>query len=282
MNEKEFKVNKAVKFEEEGKFLHALQVYKQLIEDEEYGKFSVIKLANIYEKLNNVETSIKLIENFISKNQEDDNVLNYLANLLLRNNKFEKALEVLNRVKDDDTYESSFLKGYAKFHLGDYEHAIQHFNELIISNTNLELHSDTFLYLAKSYLNLGNLDKAHEAAEKAEMFYQNNSELLLTLAIIFYNKEMFLHAHEKVRKALALSDRNIRVIKWTAKILYKLEEYDRAEKFGKEYLEKFPNDSEINLLMGNVLSSLKREDEAKFYYINSETLGGSQKTVNVD
>lgn len=282
MNEKEFKVNKAVKFEEEGKFLHALQIYRQFIDDEEFGRFSVIKLANIYEKLNKVEISIKLIENFISKNQEDDNVLNYLANLLLRNNKFEKALHVLNRINDDNTYESSFLKGYAKYHLGDYEHAIENFNELIISNTNLELHSDTFIYLAKSYLNLGNLDKAHEAAEKAESFYQNNSELLLTLAIIFYNKEMYLHAHEKVRKALVLSDRSIKVIKWAAKILYKLEEFERAETFAKEYLEKFPHDSEINLLLANILTSLKRDNEAKDFFQNAEEFGKQQKRVKVD
>lgn len=266
MINKESRLKKAFEFEKEGKFLHALQIYRLLLEDEEHGRTATLKLSVVYSRLNNLNAAVSILSGYISGHQTDYEVVKFLCHFLLQAGEYNKAIETLKEIPADEHPDVYYLSGLASYKLKKYEEASQILLEYIYKNQNSTLLQEAYLLLAKINYRLNEPDRALRFAKNAKDFNDSNSEVHLILAKIYHEKEMSFHAYEEVRKAGELNQNDADIMKWTGKILLQMEDYKKAEKKLKEYLEFTGPNPETFYLLGVVSLKVKKIKDAKAYF----------------
>ncbi|MFH1194583.1 MAG: tetratricopeptide repeat protein [bacterium] len=271
MNNFEHQLRKATQFEKEGKYLHAIQIYLQMFELPEYKRSATLRLASIYDKLNNFQSSVSIIEKYLDEEPHDDEIRKFFAQILIRNFHYDKALDVLSALPRTEHNDIFYLMGVSNFHLMNFEIAKINFEDFIAKNKTSELVPESYLYIAKANIELGNLDEALRSAKSSEWFLNRNHELYLTLATIYYYKEMYFHAHESILKSLKLNPKEPGIKSMAGKILFRMGEFEKAEKYLREYVEVENSDSDIYSLLGKVcLKNNKKKDAESFFSIALE------------
>jgi Flp pilus assembly protein TadD len=273
----EYKLKLASEFEESKKYIHALQIYQPLLKHKIYKRIASVKVSGLYEKLNNNDLAIKILESYLKEEPQDAEVRKFLSHLLLRQNKNEEALEVLFPLSRKQNPDVFYLMGMANFNLKDYEISKLNFLEFMEVNEGGDILSEANLYLAKISIELENLDDASLYADKAIGLSGNNFEIYLTSAIIFYLKEMFVHAFTNIQKALKLKNEETLVQHWAGKILFKLGEYDKAEVYLRNTLLSSEPISETYSLLGFTYLNRKKIQDARLFFNKALKLNPSDK-----
>lgn len=266
MSSEEYKLKQAEEFEQEKKYLHALQIYHALLSSDTHKRTACVKLCELYERMDKVDKAVGLAQRFLDDNPDDIDVRKYLGHFLLRNNEFDYSLDVLSSVSCEDNPEVYFLKGLAHYNLNESEIAIINFNNFVEKSKNSELIPEGHHYLAKCYIEDGKLDKALESINTALQFDSQRYDYELTLAVIFYYKEMFYHSYEAVRRAMKLNQNNPVVREWAGKVLYKMGELAKAEEHLKKAIELSDGNSSLYSLLGIICANNGKQEEAKGYF----------------
>ena len=117
----QYKLKTARDFEAQSKPLYAIQIYLLLIND--YPKFTepYFRLAEIYETMGKLNSAIDLFEKISNLQPEDKDVKLYYGQFLIRNAKWEKAIEVLSFISSEEEPIVFYFTGYAYFMLKDFE-----------------------------------------------------------------------------------------------------------------------------------------------------------------
>lgn len=260
------KLKTAEEYFSQKKYLHAIQIYKELLEVQNYKRLACIKLSEIYEVMNNIDAAIKLFESFIADNPGDADLQRYYGLFLIRHNYYEKALDAFFNLPEIQFDEKSFLIGLAYFKLNEYEIAKINLEDFTASQKKSELLPEAYNLLSKIYYEFEDLDKALELVKKAEYFQPNSSGLYSHKAQIYYDKGMWYHAFESVRRGLSFDESNLSLNLWAGKILYEMEEYVKAESYLKYYVENTDADSEVYSLLGIVCKHNNKIEEARNYF----------------
>ena len=91
---------------------------------------------------------------------------------------------------------------------------------------------------------------------------------------------MFLHANDEIKKALKFDDKNYSYIKWQGKILFKLEEYQKAEEYLNNYLSFENDDAEFFSLLGYSCLKNDKISEAQNFFYKALELDSSYDLAN--
>lgn len=267
MQQVEYKIQIAESFEREGKLLHALQIYHILLKHKKYKRTAVIRLADIYQKFGKLDKAVLLFEDYLFENL-DIEMRKYFAHYLIKNEIYEKALDVLEYISKESNPEVYFLTGLANYKLKNYEIAKINFSEFVRKNKRSDLLPEAYLFLSKSYRRLNQYDLALENAKLSEMIWNRNFELYLNLAKIYFYKEMYLHAFEAISKAIKINNKDYHLYKWAGKILYYMDEYEKAEVYLKKFVTEgdIEQEPEIFALLGGTYLKCKKYKEAKVYF----------------
>ncbi|GJQ64234.1 MAG: hypothetical protein SCALA702_32870 [Melioribacteraceae bacterium] len=263
---KESKLKSAFEYEKQGKFLHALQVYKSLLGDEDFCRTATLKLSVIYSRLNNLDSALKLLTQYTSSHDTDYEVIKFLAHFFIQDGQYSLAIDTLTNIPVKEHPDINYMIGLANYKLKNYEAASSLLLEYIYKNQNSVLLQEAYLLLAKIEYRRNSNDKALRYAKSAKDYNDNNSEVHLCLAKIYHAKEMSFHAYEEVRRAGELNSSNNEIIKWTGKILIQMEDYKKAERKLKEYLDFTGPNAETFYLLGVVSLKVKKIKEAKCYF----------------
>jgi tetratricopeptide (TPR) repeat protein len=244
--EHKFKV--AADFEEQGKPLHAIQIYQNIIDEYPDNIEVYFSLAELYERMGNLPPAFDLLYSRLEETPEDDQIRLFLGQFLLRNSKWEEAIEVLSLILPEEVHVVSFFLGYSHFVLKEYEMAKVNFLKYISFtetadsfNEQIELVHEANLYLSKIEIELGNYEDALRYAKKTDIIYSNFWELNLIYAIIYYNLGMYAHGVVPVEKAIKLNPKEAPSYEWGGKIYLKLGDYLKAEKLFLKYIEHMDN-----------------------------------------
>ncbi len=248
--ELEFKFNKAVELEQEGKYLHAIQLYSSLLNTEHYRRDSVMQLHKIYEKMGNIPYSSTTLKRHLESFPDDFEMRKYYSLFLIKHALYEDAVDQLSHLGTDEIPEVKFLTGLARFYMKDYEPAVINFTDFIAGNNPSDYVYDAYLYSAKANLELERIDKAMEAARGAEKIFANNEELQLLLTKIYLLKGLNLHAFESVSKGLRLNNESRQMNELAGRISFELGEYEKAENHLKKILSEPEQNDEIYTLLG--------------------------------
>ena len=263
----EFKLNNAKKFAASGKFLHASQLYKSLIEEFPDNAEPYFQLAQLYQDQNLSKESENLLLNYLNENPDRIDVIIYLAQIYLKSSKWNEVVEILTPVTPDEEPYALFLIGYAYFMLEDYEIAKINFENFLKFNNEPELFYETQLFLSKIYLAQSKFNKALEYAKKSEKFYSNYWELKFIYAEIYLSTKMINHAIKNIETCIKMSTANYKVYKLAGEIYYKAKNYIKSEKYFVECISLNENQSTyLYIKLADICIKNKKIDEAVNYY----------------
>jgi tetratricopeptide (TPR) repeat protein len=273
--ELEFKFNKAVEYEREGKLLHAIQLYSSLLSAETYRRDASMQLHKIYEGMGHIEQASQMLGDYLSDFPDDFELKKYYSLFLIKHNLYEDAVEQLSSISVTDIPEAKFLSGITRFFMKEYEAAEINLTDFLSENKSSEYSYDAFLYLAKTHLELNNAEKALEAARGAEKIFSNNEELQFLLSKIYLLKGMNFHALESVSKGLRINKESHQMIELAGRISFELGEYDKAENHLSKIIASADQSDEIYTLLG--LIYLK-----KLEYIKAEEMFSKALELNAE
>lgn len=260
-----YKLKLASAFISEGKNLHAIQIYKNLI-DVTKREDIYYMLAELYEDMKFIDSGEKILQELIEQNDNSTEINMYLGQYLLRNAKWIDAIEVLNSL-EDQIYSSNFLIGYSYLMLNEFELSKDYFKKYISSDEKSELKQEANIYLAKIEYELNNFDSALNYAKSAQFVYSDFWELNLILAKVYYSLDMNTHAVTPIEKALKLNPKEIGVLEFAGKIYFKLEDFKQAEQYFSECIEHSSNISaEIYTLLAKSFVKQKKYNEAQLFF----------------
>ena len=220
----------------QGKFLHAIQIYKVLIEDYPDQTESYINLADIYHVIGLKENAEQLLGLIIKRQPNNYELSLYFAQFLMQNKEWKKALEKLSDLSAEDPF-VAYLTGYNYFMQNKTETAKLYFLRFIISDEEPELIHEAYLYLAKIEFKLEEYESALKYAKKAEIMYDDFWELYLIYAKIYYNLQMYTHSSESVLEGIRLNPDETQLYKWAGKIHIKLNNFIKAKKYFEMHID---------------------------------------------
>ncbi len=233
----DYRMKSALSYENEGMFLHALQIYISLTEEHPDFNGAYIKLAQLYERLGNLNSAIKAFNSLFENNPDDVESKVYFAQFLLKNSLWEEAINTLNFVDSAKIPIVAFYIGYSHFMLNEFELSKLSFLNFISIEKNSELAHQAYIYISKIELKLSNFGSALEYAKKAEVLYANFWELNYIYAEIYLNLDMYTHAAKAIEKAMNLNSEESSIYQLAGKIYLKLEYYKKSEKNFLKYIE---------------------------------------------
>jgi tetratricopeptide (TPR) repeat protein len=265
----EHRLKAARDFEAEGKNLHALQVYAKLIEEYPGNPEAYYSVAELYEKAGNLDSAVVLLKEFLTNDPENKDVRLFLAQYLLRNSRWEEAIEFLEYLMPEEEPVAFFFQGYSYFMLKDYERAKVSLLNFINIEKQTELLHEAHIYLAKIEIQLKHYEEALAFARKADVIYSNFWELNLIFAISYYNLGMFAHAVMSAEKAIKLNPQEPSPHEWAGKVYYKLGDYEKSEKSFLKYIELI-EDAGADIYAGLAqacLKSKKTKDALNYFNV---------------
>lgn len=271
----DIKLKKAIELEDGGHFLHALQIYKTLHLEDPKNKILIAKLAGIYDKLGNIDASVKLLDLYIAEDPDDDLVL-YFSEFLIRHELYDKAVDILSLVSGEHKSIANYMLALSYFNLEEYEIAKINLETFIDENKGSNLIPDAYIYLGRAFIGLAQFDAALATLKKAEKIFSLNWELHLVIAQIYYFKEMYFHAYDEIKKAIKLES-NSEIFSWAGKILIKMGEFENAEKYLRNSLHPENPDAEIFSLLGITYLNINEVQKAKDYFNKALTLNPQDK-----
>ena len=147
--------------------------------------------------------------------------------------KAEKVIEIFpkNPKWHDDAI---MLMGKAHFFKKEFPKAIRRFRQLEQEFPESPHIPESYLYLAKAYIENDNLDKAEQVCIKAEKRFPKLNEdnritlLLITIAIRRDGKSQAIQLLEKMRNSVKSEKLRINIIIQTAELYIQLKKYDNA------------------------------------------------------
>ena len=258
-----FKLKLASAFISEGKNLHAVQVYLNLIEETEREEI-YFHLAELYEDMGFIDSGKNILSNLVRLKNNNDATL-YFGQYLLRNSRWIEAIEILNSISET-TPAALFLIAYSYMMLNEFELAKEYFADFITFDEKNDLKQEANLYLAKIEYELKNYDSALTYAKDAQFIYSEFWELNLVLAKVYYSLNMFTHSVLPIEKAIKLNPKDTAVLEFAGKIYFQLEEFKKAEHYFSECIENSSEISaEIYTLLAKSFLKLLKVKEANLF-----------------
>lgn len=266
MLQEEYKLKKAADFEAQGKPLHAVQIYNNLILENQSYPVPYLKLSGLYEKMGNSDSAVRLLKSYLHDVSDDHDIRLFLGQLLLKNSLWYDAIETLSLINYEKQPIVLFFLGYSHFMLKEFELARIKFNEFLENNLSSEFFTETHIYLARINIELNLYDEAIMNAQKAEEISSSNWEVYFVLSIAFYHKGMFLHSVNSIEKAIKLNKNEIALYEWGGKAYLKLGDYIKAEEYLLKYISGTRVSSEAYSYLGLACLNAQKMDDAKNYF----------------
>jgi len=270
--------------------LHSAQIYNQILQ--EYPDFMDVyySLANLYEHMGNIKPALDLLKSYLENDPENKEIRLFLGQYLLRNSKWEEAIDVLSFIMPEDEHIVAFFIGYSHFMLGEYELAKISLENFISNEDHPELVQEANIYLAKITLKLKDYENALLYAKKADVMYSNFWELNQIYAETYYNLGMYAHAVTPIEKAIKLNPSESSPYEMAGKIYLKLGDYLKAEKNFLKYIETIEDASSdiYTKLAEACLKGEKPKDALAYFDIaikldpeNKTALAGKNKAASI-
>lgn len=260
-----YKLKLASAFISEGKNLHAIQVYKNLIEEAGIDD-AYFLLAELFEDMHMIDAGEQVLSELLELKDDKSEVAMYLGQYLLRNTKWIEAIEILNTLTNK-IHSSNFLIGYSYLMLNEFELSKEYFSNYLSTEEKSELKQEANIYLAKIEYELNNFDSALNYSKSAQFIYSDFWELNLILAKVYYSLNMFNHAVTPIEKAIRLNPKDVNVLEFAGKIFYQMEDYKNAEKYFSQFIDQSASASaEIYTLLAKSFVKQKKYENADLFF----------------
>jgi tetratricopeptide (TPR) repeat protein len=231
----EHKIKSAKDFESKGKILHAIQIYRSLIEEFPEISEPYIQLADIYQSMGQSRSAENIIRLIYEEQPENYETTLYFSQFLMHNENWGKAIDLLKELNSGEPF-AEYLTGYCYYKIEKYELAKIHLMNFVKSDDEPELIHEAYFILAKIGFELQNYEDALKHAKKAELIFNDEWELYLIYAKIYYKFKMFNHSYDSIQKAIKINENKSVLHKWAGKINLRLDNFSSAKEHFKKYI----------------------------------------------
>lgn len=246
----------------EGKYLHALQIYKQLVEDKS-DITSRVQLGIVLSKHGFIRESFDLFSEVLDDYGQYDNWRLFAAEIFSDAGAWNEYLKIIAELDPIKFPEVNYMLGYGYFKLKDLEKA-KYYLDLFLSSDgpNEKKILSKYLY-GKIAIMEEDYNKAISHFKDCEFYYTTDAEYFLYLAHSYYMLGMDTHASLYILKALRFNKTDKNILIEAAKIYNSLKEYAKAEKYLKKYAELYSTTDVIyNLVIAETFIGLGKREEA--------------------
>jgi tetratricopeptide (TPR) repeat protein len=233
----EHRMKLAGDYESSGKYLHAIQIYNSILDENPSCHTALMKMADLYRKMGNLEPAKKILTEFIKEFPEQKEVRLYYSEFLLNNAMWEDAIEVLSYFTPEEEPVSSFFTGYSHFMLKEFEIAKISFNNFIRHSNMVEMKCEANFFLAKIEIELQDYKAGLENLKNAEAILNDLWEYHYLTALCYYNLGMYAHALPAIKQSLKLNAAEPVHYNLAGKVCLKLGDYLNAEKYLRTYID---------------------------------------------
>lgn len=189
--------NMGVAYSCEGDFEHAEKAYVRAIELDPELAQAYINLSDLYYKSGDLASAVGTLQRGSYELQDNLAIAHLLARVYIEDQRWDDAIEELERVLDGEpeNYDAYYDLGHVYFELGDYETAIDNFENVIAyeQNQNNEL---LYYALAQAYEANNQVDKAISNYLKAIAVNDKFTLAYKKVGILFLAREDFEDAVE--------------------------------------------------------------------------------------
>jgi tetratricopeptide (TPR) repeat protein len=248
---------------EEGKLLHATQIYRRLISEEPALPKAYLELASVYEELENYAAAEKLLLEAWERCGHLPEIVYMLGNLHLRCGRYERAISHYNTLERNRLPHVHYNLGIAYFCLGNLSNAEKHLRLTLKYDPHFPKINETIgdlLIRRKAYSEaIRHLRRGIQIDP-----YSSMSHYLLGLAhSALYD---WKNAYEEFVTAIEMDPKEARAWEKCGEVLLNLQQLDKAESYLKKALELDPNSPDTIVDFGYL--SLRRglPDQAMSYF----------------
>ena len=199
---------------------------------------------------------IKKESQIISKQKSKKDSINYIT-------------AALNKI---DKPNNKFLFDIASFYKNSekYEQAIEYYSKILDSvDENSKIRSEILYRRGSCYERLGKYKKADKDLLQSLEIYQDDAYVLNYLAYSWLERNYKIDkAIEMLETAYSLESNDPYIIDSIGWAYYLVKDYSKAEKFLKRAVELMPDDPIVNDHYGDILWSLNRKIQAKYFWSN--------------
>ncbi len=255
---------KADEFVREGNHLHAVQIYKRLLEENAEVRSTVLRLAHLYEQMKLFGKVKELLEDYLSSNSDDETKILY-GQFLLRRKEFKQASKVFAEVDKSRFPQANYFLGIAFLESKNYAKAVESFTEYLKAND--ERYKQKALFAkAKADFELSNYDAVLEALEILDKINGlERVKIHLLYAKTYFARGNFYYARDAIDKARKLMPSSQEINFLSAKIHFNIQEYGEAEKYLNHLVESNFKNAEVYSLLGFIEIAKNNFEKAKEY-----------------
>ena len=214
-----------------------------------------------------------LVEDLLNDDNIQDPILFNLIGIYFQKiSKEKKALTYFNKslVLKPDTFQVLNNRGVTYFLLKKIDLAIEDFNQSLLINPTIH---DTYLSLAKCYLDKENPDEAIKILEECKKKLDPNLSILTLLGRLYYENKFYEEAKNIYLFIIKLSPQHINSHNILGLCFENLFNYDKADYYFNEGLKINNKNIDILCNLGNLKRSLGKFSEARVFY---------DKVINID
>jgi len=235
----------------------------------------LIRVAELYEKLGNLDAAVSSIEKLVSLDPANVSLQKILIDFYQKSNKPDNALEVVNDILEltPDDLDARERKAQILISQEKWDLAADEYN-YILKQKNVPL--EIKVRIGASYFNRSLKDSSLTKVTK-EFFQTIDKDTLdwqvkMFLGAVAINEKRDSAAIEYFKVTTDLARWNVDAWIRLGGLYFDNKKYEEAVKVMDEAIELFPDDFTINLILGLSLAQLDKHSEAKPYLKKSVEL----------
>jgi len=273
---------KLARLYEPSKPLKAIETYEKitLIIGPEWSV--LIRVAELYEKLGNLDAAVSSIEKLSSIDPANVGLQKILIEFYQRANKPDKALEIANDILEltPDDLDARERKAQILISQNQWDLAAEEYNYMLKQK---DVPLDIKIRIGASYFNRSLRDSTLTGVTK-DFFQTIDKDTLdwqvkMFLGAIAINEKRDSSAIEYFKMVTDLARWNVDAWIRLGGLYFDNRKYEEAVKVMDEAIELFPDDFTTNLILGLSLAQLNKHSEAKPYLKKSVQLNPNDLTA---
>lgn len=228
----------------------------------------LIHVAELYEKLGNLDAAISSIEKLVSLDPANVGLQKILIDFYQKAKKYDEALTIVNDILEltPDDLDARERKAQVLIAQGKWDLAAEEFNYML-KQKNVPL--DIKIRIGASYFNRSLSDSSLAEITK-DIFLTIDKDTLdwqvkMFLGAIAINEKRDSAAIEYFKIVTDLARWNVDAWIRLGGLYFDNRKYEEAVKVMDEAIELFPDDFTVNLILGISLAQLDKHSEAKPY-----------------
>jgi tetratricopeptide (TPR) repeat protein len=269
---------KLARIYENSKPLQAISIYNKLTRRIGPEWNVMIHLAEMNEKLGNFDDAIKNLKDLLTLDPANTSIQKLLAKYYGKQKKYDTALKILNGIIEltPDDLDARQLIAQIYIDQNDWDNASKEFS-YIISKPDVPLQVKVgigvsyFVQSLKDSSVLPLAKKFFETIDKDTLAWQ----VKMYLGAIALNEGRDSVANENFKKVIELESQNAQAWVQLGGLYYDNQKYSEAVKLMNEAVESYPDDFNVNLILGLSLEQTNKHEEAAKYLETAVNLNPS-------